>query len=239
MASRHYGNFELGVVLIAASMIAAAAAQEKQIVRWTVGQPECAFRADDNGVDRYALATHDFAITLAVDSQELDKARRRIEPVLGLFLSVRLLNQNPMQLNPANITLEFVKHFHEKEGPLDSEQLSRQLAADRGTAAARAAASIRKHPARKNEIEAEVKDEQRNIDQMIEFLHGRMLRSPILEDHEIAGWLLFSTRNRWIGRLNKQEEFVLRVPLGTVVAEFPFTLPPSQGDIELRTRPPE
>jgi hypothetical protein len=37
--------------------------------------------------------------------------------------------------------------------------------------------------------------------------------------------------------LNRQEQFLLRIPLGQVVIEFPFTLPPSQGDIRLRTRP--
>jgi hypothetical protein len=228
----------LGVwILLLIWLVAAGVAQEKQIVRWTAGQPECAFRADDDGVYRYALATRDFAITLAVDSQELDKARQRIEPVLGLFLSVRFPNQNSAGLTPAGITLEFVKHFHDKERPLDPEHLAVRLTADREAATARAATNLRKHPEQKNEIEAELDNQQRSIDQMIEFLHGEMLQGPPPGSNQTAGWLLFSTKNRWIGQLNQQEEFVLRIPLGTVVAEFPFTLPPTQGDIELRTRP--
>ncbi len=237
MSAAHCTKFAVRVLLLAVALIATA--QEKPVVRWLVGQPECVFRAGADGVYRYALATPDFALTLAVDSQELDKGRRRIEPVLGLFLSVRFLHQDSLQFTPASITLEFVKHFHEKESPLDSARFSRQLAADREAATARAAAKAKKHPTQENDIVAELKDEQRNIDQMIEFLHARMLPTSAVENGETAGWLLFSTRSRWIGQLNKQEEFILRIPLGNVVAEFPFNLPPSQGDIELRTRPPE
>jgi len=239
MAAGHCGKFGTQVLLLAASLSAGASAQQKQVLRWSEGQSDSAFRANDDGIYRYGLAAKDFVVTLAVDSQELDKARRRIEPVLGLFLSVRFLNQNSIGFNPASITLEFAKHFHEKEVPLDTERLSRQLAVDREAASARAATDIRKHPAQKNEIEAGLKDEQHNIDQMIDFLHARMLRRSVPQDREIVGWLLFPTKSRWIGQLNKQEEFVLRIPLGNVVAEFPLTLPPSQADIHLRTRPQE
>jgi hypothetical protein len=152
---------------------------------------------------------------------------------------VRLLNQNPVQLDPASITLEFAKHFHQREGPLDPQRLSAQLAADRQSATARSAANVRKHPERANEIDAGLKDQQRDIDQMIDFLHARMLQPSPMQSDEIAGWLLFSTKARWIGPLNQQEEFVLRIPLANAIVEFPFTLPPSQGDVELRTRPPE
>jgi hypothetical protein len=239
MTARRFGKFGVPTLIFTVSLTVGVTAQQQSSARWAEGQPGCAFRATGDGVYRYALATDDFAITLAVDSQELDKARQGIEPVLGLFLSIRFLNQNPARFTPATVTLEFAKHFHEKESPLDTERLSTQLAADREAVASRAAAKIRKRPAQKNDIETDLKDQQRNIDRMIEFLHGQMLRSPMPQDHEIAGWLLFSTRTRWVGQLNKQEEFVLRIPLGTVVAEFPFTLPPSQSDIELRTGPLE
>jgi len=224
--------------LLVSSLITSAPAQQKRLLRWAPGQPKCLFRAGDDGVYRYALATNQLAITLAVDSHELDKARQRIEPVLGLFLSVRFLNHSA-QFDPASITLEFVQHFHQREGPLDPQRLSAQLAADRQSATARAASNIRKHPEHASEIDAELKDRQRNIDQMIDFLHARMLQSSPAKNDEIAGWLLFSTSTRWIGPLNQQEEFVLRIPLANAIAEFPFTFPPSQGDVELRTRPPE
>jgi hypothetical protein len=49
--------------------------------------------------------------------------------------------------------------------------------------------------------------------------------------------VLFSVESKWIGELQKQEEFLLRVPIGDRVVEFPFSLPPSEGDLILRRRP--
>ena len=74
---------------------------------------------------------------------------------------------------------------------------------------------------------------------MLEFLSTRTLRAAKLDagHPEISGWVLFSTKSKWIGELQKQEEFVLRVPLGGRVVEFPFSLPPSEGDLILRRRP--
>jgi hypothetical protein len=54
---------------------------------------------------------------------------------------------------------------------------------------------------------------------------------------DASGWMLFSTKSKWIEDLQKQEEFVLRVPVGDRVVEFPFSLPPSEGDLILRRRP--
>ena len=74
---------------------------------------------------------------------------------------------------------------------------------------------------------------------MIEFLKTRSLRATKLESGhpEASGWVFFSTKSKWIDGLHKQEEFVLRVPLGDRVVEFPFSLPPSEGDLILRSRP--
>jgi hypothetical protein len=49
--------------------------------------------------------------------------------------------------------------------------------------------------------------------------------------------VLFSSKSKWIDGLQKQEEFVLRVPFGNRIVEFPFSLPPSEGDLILRRRP--
>jgi len=54
---------------------------------------------------------------------------------------------------------------------------------------------------------------------------------------DVTGWVLFSTKSKWIGNLDKHEEFLLRVPLKGQVVEFPFLLPPSEGDLILRRRP--
>ena len=49
--------------------------------------------------------------------------------------------------------------------------------------------------------------------------------------------MLFSTKSKWIEGLRKQEDFLLRVPIEDRVIEFPFSLPPSEGDLMLRRRP--
>jgi hypothetical protein len=54
---------------------------------------------------------------------------------------------------------------------------------------------------------------------------------------EASGRGLFCTKSKWIDGLQKQEEFVLGVPFGNRIVEFPFSLPPSEGDLILRRRP--
>jgi hypothetical protein len=53
---------------------------------------------------------------------------------------------------------------------------------------------------------------------------------------ETSGWVLFSTKSKWIGDWKKQESLILRVPLNGKVYEFPFTLPPKAGQATLRKR---
>jgi hypothetical protein len=74
---------------------------------------------------------------------------------------------------------------------------------------------------------------------MIEFLRTRSLQTVTLDGGhpDVSGWILFSTQSKWIDNLKKQEEFLLKVPVGGSVVEFPFSLPPSEGDFILRSRP--
>ena len=53
---------------------------------------------------------------------------------------------------------------------------------------------------------------------------------------EVSGWILFSVKSKWIGPWKKPEEFVLRIPIGDRLAEFPFSLPAQGGDLILRQR---
>ena len=99
--------------------------------------------------------------------------------------------------------------------------------------------TIRKHPEKKNETKATLQARAKNLAEMIEFLSTRSLRPIKLvpEKPETSGWVFFSTKSKWIGDWKKQEEFVLRIPVGNRVVEFPFALPPSRGDLILRRRP--
>lgn len=74
-----------------------------------------------------------------------------------------------------------------------------------------------------------------------EFLTSQNLRAAELNRAaaEINGWVFFSTKSKWLGDWKKHEEFVLRVPAGENVFEYPFALPPSSGDLLLRRRAQE
>ncbi|MGA8490924.1 MAG: hypothetical protein WB711_10900, partial [Terriglobales bacterium] len=98
---------------------------------------------------------------------------------------------------------------------------------------------VRKHPAKKEETEAALAARQKEAADMIEFLNTRTLRTLTLNGGhpDASGWVLFSIKSKWIDGLQKQEEFVLRVPFGSQIVEFPFSLPPSEGDLILRRRP--
>ena len=97
-------------------------------------------------------------------------------------------------------------------------------------------ASIQK---KKEEKETLLAAGQKDAAEMIEFLNARTLRSTTLNSGhpDAGGWVLFSTKSKWTDDLQKQEEFVLRAPFENRIVEFPFSLPPSEGDLILRRRP--
>src|SRR5262245_26910176 len=72
-------------------------------IRWAEGQPGCTFTAGDDGKYRYSLWTDDFGITLAVDSQELQRTRRRLDPFLGFFLTIRYRGSSELHVHPDKV----------------------------------------------------------------------------------------------------------------------------------------
>jgi len=207
--------------------------------RWEEGQPGCTFSRDDDGKYRYGFWTADFGIVLAVDSQELEKVRRRAQPIFALQLTIHYRGKNSLDLAPGKILLEFVQHYHDVHSPLDPDNLASQQRRDADALVDETGREIRKHPERTEEREAMLAARQKDAAEMIGFLNTHSLRAVRLDSGhpEVTGWILFSTRSKWIDELQKQEEFVLRVPLGNRVVEFPFSLPPSEGDLILRHRP--
>jgi hypothetical protein len=99
--------------------------------------------------------------------------------------------------------------------------------------------AIHKHPEKKEEKETLLAARQKDAAERIEFLRTRSLRAITLDTAhpEASGWVLFSSKSKWIDGLQKQEEFVLRVPFENRIVEFPFSLPPSEGYLILRRRP--
>ena len=207
--------------------------------RWEEGQPGCTFSRDDDGKYRYGFWTDDFGVVLAVDSQELEKVRRRAEPLFALLLTIRYRGQDSLDVAPGKIALEFVKHYHDVHSALDPDNLASKQQHDTGALAEEIEREIRKHPEKTAEKEAQMAAAQKDSGEMIEFLKTRTLRPATLDagHPEATGWVLFHTNSKWIDGLKKQEEFVLRVTIENRVVEFPFSLPPSEGDLILRSRP--
>jgi hypothetical protein len=207
--------------------------------RWEEGQPGCTFSRDDDGKYRYGFWTGDFGIVVAVDSQELEKARRRAQPIFALQLTIHYRGEDSLDVAPDKIALEFVKHYHDVHSALDPDDLASEEQHDADAKGEETEREIRKHPEKKEEKEAVMAARQKDAAEMIDFLKTRSLRAVKLDPShpEASGWVLFSTRSKWISGLQKQEEFVLRVPMENRVLEFPFSLPPSEGDLILRRRP--
>ena len=208
-------------------------------LRWEEGASGCTFSRDDDGKYRYGLWTADFGIVLAVDSQELEKARRRAQAMFAVLLSVHYRGEDSLEVAPGQITLEFVKHYHDVHAAMDPDNLAAKQQSDADAFEEETEREIRKHPEKKEEKEALLAARRKDAAETIEFLKSRSLRAITLSSGhpDASGWVLFSTKSKWIDDLQKQEEFVLRVPSGNLIVEFPFSLPPSEGDLILRRRP--
>jgi hypothetical protein len=208
-------------------------------LRWAEGQPGCAFSRDRDGKYRYSLWTADYGVILAVDSQELQLIPKRVpEPYFSLQLTVRYRGQGSLVVNPRRATLEFVKHFKLVQPALDPEEFARQTQDDADEVEHQTKREIEKHPERREDREKYVEAYQKEALEFLDFLTQRTLPAVQLDSsrNEVNGWVLFSAKNKWLGSWKRPEEFLLRLPLGDRVVEFPFALPAQQGDLILRQR---
>jgi len=98
-------------------------AQAVSNLRWEEGRPGCTFSRDDDGKYRYGFWSGDFGVVLAVDSQELEKVRRRAQPIFALLLTVHYRGKDSLDVVPGKIALEFVKHYHDVQSTLDPDSL--------------------------------------------------------------------------------------------------------------------
>ncbi len=208
------------------------------VVRWDEQLPGCTFSHTDDGKLRYGLWSGEVGITVAVDSQELEKVRHRHEPFFGVLLEVRYRGKGTLELSPENISLQFVKHFQVAQTALDPDEFSDKIQSDADALDHETAIEVQKHPDRKDAREAYMRAFQKDAAELQEFVSKNSLRPAQLNEGnpEISGWVLFSTDSKWISGWKKQEEFILRVPLNGKMFEFPFTLPPKPGEVMLRKR---
>ena len=208
------------------------------VVRWDEARPGCTFSRTEDGKYRYGLWFDDVGITVTVDSQELEKVRRRHEPFFGVLLSVRYRGQGALDVSAENSSLEFVKHFQVVQPSLDPDDFSARVQNDADELDHQTAREIEKHPEQKESKELYMRAFQKDAAELLEFVSKNSLRAARLNpsNPEVTGWVLFSTHSKWIGGWKKQEEFILRMPLAGKIFEFPFRLPPREGELILRRR---
>jgi hypothetical protein len=231
------------VMMLALLLLGSAGASRKDktrtpAVRWNEDHPGCTFSRDEDGKFRYGLWSGDVGITVAVDSQELEKVHRRHEPFFSAFVDVRYRGDAPVDLATDTISLQFVRHFQVVHTALDPDAFADKVQADADEVDHQAAREVQKHPEKKSEKEALVRAFQKDAAELLEFVGKNSLRPMRLDasNSETSGWVLFSTDSKWISGWKKQEEFVLRIPFEGKIFEFPFTLPPKPGEIMLRKR---
>ncbi len=208
------------------------------VQRWDEQTPGCTFSHSDDGKLHYGLWSGDVGIMLAVDSQELEKVRRRHEPFFSVFVTLRDRGPAAFDVNPENISLEFVKHFHVTQSTLDPDAFAQKIQDDADDLDHETARFVQRHPEKKEQKDAYVRAFQKDTAELLEFVSKDTLRPSRLgpASPETTGWLLFSADSKWIGRWKKREQLILLLPVDGKIFEFPFTLPPPLGENTLRRR---
>jgi hypothetical protein len=227
------------LTLVVAAPTAGAKPKHPPTLRWARGAPGCTFTHSDDGNDYYSLTTVDYDIVVRVDSQELSKFHHRIEPFFSLRLQVRYHGRGVLSLDPAPATLEFVRHHSVIQHALDPDTFSLRTQNDVEQVEFETEREIKKHPEKKEEEERHLQTYKKEVTDLQDFLSRQTLSAVDLTpaNAEVTGWILFNTRNKWIGSWKTPEAFILRLPLDQMIVEFPFALPADQDDLELRRRP--
>jgi hypothetical protein len=209
------------------------------VVRWEVERPGCTFSRGDDGKYRYGVWQDDWGVTLAVDGQELQKTSRRPKHLVIVELTINYRGSRSQDAPTGDISLEFVSHFQAIHSALDPDDLSTALQDLVDTYSDQIEREVRKHPEQKDAQEARLQAYEKDVTELQEFAIAHGFRGGTVDagNRELGGWLFFSARDKWIGGWKKTEEFVLRVPLAGKLFEFPFKLPPPEGELILRKRP--
>jgi hypothetical protein len=207
-------------------------------VRWDEQHPGCTFTRGEDGKYRYGLWSGDLGVTLTLDSQELEKVRRRHEPFFGVLINIRYRGTGSFDVETEEISLQFLKHFKVTQTALDPDDFGEKIETDAETQDHATAREVEKHPEQKDAKEAYTRAFQKDAAELLEFVSKNSLRPAHLDPGkpEVTGWVLFSTNSRWISKWKKREYFVLRIPLQGTIFEFPFQLPPEKGELILRHR---
>jgi hypothetical protein len=240
----NYG-FTLGVTLMLCLLLPAAWSVPRRdsahvtAVRWRQDCPECSFRKAEDGTYQYSLTYETLQVTLTLDPAELARTRRTLEHVFEVVLTFRNRGTLPVTVSPAPLDLELVDHHRVRLPSIDPDNFSARIQNDSDELVHQSERELRKHPERRQVVEDRLREHEKLVAQWLEHLSTRALRDTTLNSGrpEISGLVMFNTKTRWRGDWKEQENFVLRVPAGNVIFEFPFTLPPAGDAPALRPRP--
>jgi hypothetical protein len=230
-----------GLLVYWVCAVPVVAAKEKPAIpalRWDEQRPGCTFSRSEDGRFHYGLWSGDVGVTLTVDSQELEKVRRRHEPFFGVLIDIRYRGQSSLDLSAESVSLQFLRHFKVIQPALDPDGFAEKIQKDAEAQDHETAREVEKHPEQKEAKETYTRAFQKDAAELLEFVSKNSLRPAHLDpgNPEVSGWVLFSTNSRWIGRWKKPEDLVLRIPVAGTIFEFPFQLPPKKGDLILRHR---
>ena len=241
---RRYPVSSAGIALTLCAVLLPVLAHAKKkpelpAVRWTAGAPGCSFERGADGRYRWTMSNQDLDITLLVDSQELTKSRRRFYHLFSVYMSVTYKGSGKFEF-PADLRMDFVRHHDVLEGYEDPAELQNRLQNDVDSKIFETERQIKKKPETKEEKTALLREYQKEAAVFIEFLTTQSLEPATLNpgNPEVHGWVFFKTSNKWIGPWKEREDFILGVWMKDKVWQFPFSLPPTPGDLILR-KPPE
>jgi hypothetical protein len=205
---------------------------------WREGDRECTLSKGDDGIYRYGLGFENLHVTMAVDSQELEKTKRNLEHVFIVLLTFRNRGTAPIKINMGGISLTLVDHYGVHMSSIDPDRLAARIQGDTEELEHQSERELKNHPERRPAVEARLQEHTKLVSEWQEYLSAKTLRDTTLDtgQPETSGLVLFNTRTRWKGDWKQQENFVLRIPLQDVAIEFPFRLPPSDEGPELRKR---
>lgn len=232
----------LPITVLLTSFLSAANKNSAPVARWSQDAPNCTLRQGNEGRTYYGFSTSDFEIILAVDRQELEKIPHRATPMLGVLLTFRYKSGGGLEVHPKRFALEFVKHFQVEKTSLDPDDVLHHLQEDVDELTDEVERhQVRNHPEQKAQKETQLQSRLKDYTEMMDFMSTQALRPAGLNrsNSTVSGWVFFAIKDRWIGPWRKPEQFILRLPIGNLIVEFPFSLPPQTGGIELRHRPAE
>jgi hypothetical protein len=197
-----------------------------RIIRWNEAKPECTLSAAD-GMHRYSIEYETLKLTLAVDDNELKKSTRTAEHVFSVLVTANNRGKEAIKIVPPNMKLELVSHHHAMMRAQYPDELSHRLQDDSDELIYQSEKTLKKHPEEKDTVEYRLKAHEELVSQWQSFLSTQSLRETNIDAGrpEVTGWVFFKTNTKWLGNWKDEEEFVLRIPVGKRVFEFPFKLP--------------